>query len=89
MTFLSNCYSHFISTPILSYFFLNVDDNLIGCLLPTATMDVENNLLILYPLLPPKVKIDINVAAIETLEEMMELELLERSAEDINLHSSI
>ena len=43
-------------------------------------MDVENDLLILHALLPQKVKVDIKIA-IETIEEMQERELLERSAE--------
>ena len=53
---------------------------LIGSLFPTATMDVENDLLILHALLPQKVKVDIKVA-IESIEEMAERELMERSAE--------
>ncbi|MEK4715378.1 recombinase family protein [Sporosarcina sp. FSL K6-5500] len=51
---------------------------LIGSLFPSATMDAEKNLLILHAYLPQKVKVDIKVA-IESIEEMTERELIERS----------
>ncbi|MBE1554151.1 hypothetical protein [Sporosarcina limicola] len=51
---------------------------LIGSLFPSATRDVENDLLILHAFLPQKVKVDLKVA-IESIEEMTEHELMERS----------
>ncbi|MDV6377710.1 hypothetical protein ORD22_05455 [Sporosarcina sp. GW1-11] len=53
---------------------------LIGSLFPSATLDTENNTLILHALLPQEVNVDVNIR-IESMEETTEREVLEKASE--------
>lgn len=52
---------------------------LIGSLFPSATLDTENNALILHALLPQEVNVDVNIR-IESMEETIEREVLEKAS---------
>ena len=57
---------------------------LIGSLFPKATIDSENDLLILHALLPQNVTVDIKVA-IESMQEATDREILEQAEHRYNL----